>query len=122
MKQLIGFFVKKLLLILIEMKNIQNKIENFCNENNLNSDAEVRLLDLVSEVGEVSKEILKVSDYGRSEYQVNENLELEIGDLFFSLITLANSLQIDLEKALSKVLDKYQGRIRTGNSPDSRND
>ena len=104
------------------MKNIQNKIENFCNENNLNSDAEVRLLDLVSEVGEVSKEILKASDYGRSEYQVNENLELEIGDLFFSLITLANSLQIDLEKALSKVLDKYQGRIRTGNSPDSRND
>ncbi len=122
MKQLIGFFVKKLLLILIEMKNIQNKIENFCNENNLNSDAEVRLLDLVSEVGEVSKEILKASDYGRSEYQVNENIELEIGDLFFSLITLANSLQIDLEKALSKVLDKYQGRIRTGNSPDSRND
>jgi NTP pyrophosphatase (non-canonical NTP hydrolase) len=104
------------------MKNIQTKIESFCSENNLNAKTEVRLLDLVSEVGEVSKEILKASDYGKKEYQVNESLELEVGDLFFSLITLANSLQIDLEKALEKVLVKYRSRINKGNSPDSAND
>ena len=104
------------------MKKIQSRIEIFCNENNLNSNAEIRLLDLVSEVGEVSKEILKASDYGKRDYKVNESLVLEIGDLFFSLITLANSLQIDLEEALEKVLLKYQTRIIKGNSPDSEND
>jgi NTP pyrophosphatase (non-canonical NTP hydrolase) len=104
------------------MKNIQTKIENFCIENNLTGKAEVRLLDLVSEIGEVSKEILKSSDYGKREYEVNESLELEVGDLFFSLVTLANSLQIDLEEALEKVLMKYRSRIEKGNSPDSSNE
>jgi len=104
------------------MKKIQSKIEIFCNENNLNSNAEIRLLDLVSEVGEVSKEILKASDYGKRDYKVNESLVLEFGDLFFSLVTLANSLQIDLEEALGKVLLKYQTRIIKGNSPDSENE
>ncbi|MEA1993664.1 MAG: MazG-like family protein [Euryarchaeota archaeon] len=47
------------------MRKRQAEIKTFCKENNLKSPPEYRVLDLVSEVGELAKEILKMSDYGR---------------------------------------------------------
>lgn len=34
----------------------------------------------------------------------------ELGDILFVVVTLANSLEIDLDKALQEVLDKYNVR------------
>ena len=96
------------------MKKIQEKIKKFCKENNLNSSIEYRLLDTMSELGEVSKEVLKMSNYGRREKEYRKELENELGDLFFSLITVANSYDIDLEEALDKALQKYQKRSKKG--------
>jgi len=47
------------------MKELQNKIKKFCKEHNLESPIEHRVLDTMSELGEVAKEILKMGDYGR---------------------------------------------------------
>ena len=48
------------------------KVQTFCNKNNLSSSIEHRVLDIVSEVGELSKEILNASNYGKSSYVPNE--------------------------------------------------
>jgi NTP pyrophosphatase (non-canonical NTP hydrolase) len=93
------------------MKEIQEKINKFCKDKNLDSTLEIKVLDLVSEVGEVSKEIIKGTDYGKKDFKITENTESEIGDVLFSLITIANQLDVDLEIALEKVLEKYQKRF-----------
>ena len=104
------------------MKNIQEKVKIFCSNNQLNTAVEYRILDTISELGELSKEILKISEYGKNSIVLNDKIKLEVGDVFFSLITVANSLGIDLEKALSQVIEKYQRRITKSLSPDSKND
>ena len=46
---------------------------------------------------------------------------MELGDVLFSIITIANAFEIDLEEALNKVLKKYEKRMNKG-SPGSEND
>jgi len=87
----------------------------------LQSPPEHRLLDTFSELGEAAKEILKMSNYGRDEFQFREAVKGELGDTLYSLIAVANSLDVDLEKELEKVLEKYKKRLEKG-SPDSEND
>ena len=103
------------------MNEVQKKVQLFCKKNNLSNSKEHRVLDIVSEIGELSKEILKASNYGKSSYVSNEKIKLELGDVLFSLITLANSLDVNLEAALETVLKKYEKRIEKGLTPDSDN-
>lgn len=91
----------------------QEKVFNFCLKYNINCKIEYRLLDLVSELGELSKEVLKLSDYGQQpEIHCNADLRLEWGDVLFSLLCLGNQLEIDMEEALSLVLQKYEKRFQ----------
>jgi len=101
------------------MKKIQKQIKEFCKENNLESPIEHRVLDLVSETGEISKEVLKMSNYGRKKLIPNEKIRLEIGDTFYSLITIANYFNVDLEEALKIVTQKYKDRINKKGSAGS---
>ncbi len=103
------------------MKELQERINKFCKKNNLSSSPEHRLLDTISELGEVAKEILKASNYGTKEFEYRNEIKIEMGDLLFSLIVLANSLEIDLDEALGIVLKKYEKRLKKG-SADSEND
>ncbi len=103
------------------MKEIQEKIKKFCKKNNLESPAEYRVLDTMAELGEVAKEILKMSDYGKKPIEYRKELKSEIGDLLYSLITIANYFDIDLEDALNLVLEKYEKRLKKG-SAGSEND
>ncbi len=105
----------------MDMKKIQERVKEFCKENNLDSQAEHRMLDLVSEIGEVSKELLRMTDYGKKPMEFNDEIETEIGDAFYSLIVLANHFNVDLEEALNIVLEKYGKRLKKG-SPGSEND
>ena len=96
------------------MQDIQEKVQKFCDEHNLNISPQSRLIDTVSELGEVAKELLVGSDYGKKSFQQNEKIELEIGDVVFSIIALSNSLDINIEDALQKVLKKYEQRAKQG--------
>ena len=62
----------------------------------------------------MSKEILLQSDYGKKTIDHSARLEEEVGDTIFSLIALSNSLDIDMEAALVKVLKKYELRAHNG--------
>ncbi len=104
------------------MKQLQYQVRDFCQKHNLNAPLEHRVLDLVSEIGEVAKEILKMTDYGKKPPEPRAKTRSELGDSLFSLIVTANLLDIDLEEALAEVLEKYSKRLDKGGSPDSEND
>ena len=93
------------------MKDIQDKVNDMIKKYDLESSTEIRFIDLVSELGELGKEILKGNDYGKKDFCHTENLESEFGDVFFSLICVANSLNVDLKEALDVVLKKYEERF-----------
>jgi len=103
------------------MNDIQEKVNELVKQYNLETSTEVRFIDLVSEVGELGKEILKGNDYGKRDFGNTENLESEIGDVLFSLICVANGLNIDLSNALDGVLEKYNDRFsKKGNIGSSK--
>lgn len=102
------------------MKAIQARIKKFCAENNMESPVEHRVLDTLSELGEVAKEILKMSDYGRKPIEYRAELQSELGDVLYSLITIANTFDIDLEDALAQVLEKYEKRLQKGSAGSER--
>ena len=72
------------------MKEIQNKVKEFCERYGLECPTEVRVLDLVSELGELAKEIIKSTNYGRKQFEFRDEIKTELGDVLFSLIMLAN--------------------------------
>jgi NTP pyrophosphatase (non-canonical NTP hydrolase) len=92
----------------------QAQVRAFLSRHDLSHTPETHALDLASEVGEVAKALLAASDYGRSRPVVgDEALAGELGDAFFSLVALAESLGVDLEAALQATLAKYESRLRT---------
>ena len=93
------------------MNENQKKVAELIEKYNLTGSAEVRFIDLTSEVGELGKEILEGTDYGKSAFQKTENLESEIGDVLFSLICVANEVGVNLDTAFEHVLNKYENRF-----------
>ena len=47
----------------------QDEVKEFTKKNRLSASPEVHMLDLMSEVGEIAKEILKATDYGKKEFK-----------------------------------------------------
>jgi len=91
---------------------LQKRVAAFVEANRLETDVANRVLDLTSEIGEVAKEVLKSTRYGKIRFKRSENWESELGDILFSIICVANTTGVDLEKALGNALMKYRKRIR----------
>ncbi len=89
----------------------QETVATFVAKHHLETSVEVRVLDLVSEIGEVAKEVLKASEYGQQSFQPTAEWSGELADAFFSLICVANSTNVNLEVALAEALEKYQQRL-----------
>jgi NTP pyrophosphatase (non-canonical NTP hydrolase) len=102
------------------IQELQNRIREFSKAHNLDSAPEYKILDTVSELGEVAKEMLKMTDYGKKKIEFREEMQSELGDLLYSVVTIANSLDVDLEQAVNSVLAKYEKRLEKG-SPGSEN-
>jgi NTP pyrophosphatase (non-canonical NTP hydrolase) len=98
----------------------QRRCSAFLTRHELGHAPQFHALDLVSEVGEVAKALLESCEYSEVAPQPTPALEEELGDAFFSLIALAESLDLDLETALDKALDKYETRIAERGSAGSR--
>lgn len=95
------------------LPEFQRKVADFVSNRGLGTTPHARLLDLSSEIGELAKEALKATDYGREPFEdPTDDWEDEMGDVFFSLACLANSTGVDLEAALQSSLDKYKERLR----------
>ena len=69
------------------------------------------LARLMEEVGELARELnhLHGSKRKKSE-EPEEDLAMEMGDVLFALLVLANEQKIDLDGGLARVLEKYRAR------------
>ena len=69
------------------------------------------LARLMEEVGELARELnhLYGSKRKRSD-EPDKELAMELADVLFVLLVLANEQKIDLDHALTKVLEKYRAR------------
>jgi NTP pyrophosphatase (non-canonical NTP hydrolase) len=93
------------------MTNWQQQVTAFARHHNLLHDPATHTLDLVSEVGEVAKEVLLATDYGQQPPQFSPELAGELGDALYSLLTLASACGVDVEEALNATLAKYERRL-----------
>ncbi len=93
---------------------LQGSVAAFVDEYGLEAPVHARALDLASEVGELAREILEGTDYGRAPFEAPEGWTAELGDALFALVCLANSTGVDLESALVGTLEKYRERIALG--------
>ena len=69
------------------------------------------MLRLMEEVGELSREINH--HYGQKPKKPSEpegDIALELADILFIIVCMANSMQIDLDKAFSQTMEKYRLR------------
>jgi len=96
------------------IEELQKKIRMFSKQHNLDSAPEYKILDTISELGEVAKEILKMTNYGKNKLEMGEEIKSELGDLLYSVTTIANSLNINLEESINGVLAKYEKRLKKG--------
>ena len=69
------------------------------------------LARLMEEVGELSREINhRFGSKPKRDDEAPTELELEIADILFVLISLANQQGIDLDRAFERAMDKYEER------------
>lgn len=90
---------------------MQNKVRNFIQSHGLDCPPESRCLDLMSELGELGKEILLATNYGKTNFSATENLSNEMGNCLFSLLALCDALGLEAETALEEALAKYSIRF-----------
>lgn len=86
----------------MHLAELQKDVEHFSKAKGFDkSSIEQRALFLVTEVGEVMKEVLKISYHPQAENisEVKKDLGLELYDVIWNICDLANKLDIDLEKA-----------------------
>ena len=86
-------------------------VKNFIKTHGLETTPEARYIDLVSEMGELGKEMLKATNYGKAPWQATPDTAMELGDCLFSLLALASALDVDANTALTAAIDKYQTRF-----------
>lgn len=98
---------------------MQNLVKDFLDHNNLYCGEKIRYIDLSSEIGELGKEIIKSTNYGKKQYTLNESTVEEMGDCLFSILALCCEMDIDAEKALRYALEKYQNRFDAKGTIDS---
>ena len=96
----------------------QKEVESFIRRYELEGSTEFRILDLFSDVGEIAKDATKSADYGNNPDEIRVKHD-EIGDALFSLIAVANDLDMDIEEALNQSLEKYRKRIGETGDPGS---
>lgn len=99
---------------------MQNKVKKLVEEYNLSCGTAARYMDLVSEIGELGKEILKKTEYGQKDYAINETSIEEMGDCIFSLLALCSEMEIDAVEALDHALEKYRNRCCDRSNPEQR--
>ena len=98
---------------------MQNKVKEFNNLRGCHLEpmpVPARLMDIASEFGELAKEYLKHSNYGTDKFQVEDDFKMELGDVMYSLLSLAEEVGVNAEECLDMVIDKYSKRINKGNS------
>jgi NTP pyrophosphatase (non-canonical NTP hydrolase) len=89
----------------------QQRVADFGRRHDILHEPLVHALDLASEVGELAKEVLVATDYGRQRALPRPQLGDELGDALYSLLALAEACGVDAGVALDAALEKYERRL-----------
>lgn len=100
------------------MDDQQEAVAAFIDGHDLETPPEYRLLDLVSELGELAKDANTSTEYGASPDDLTIESD-EIGDALFALLALADSLEVDAGEALEEAMTKYEQRMDDRETPGS---
>ena len=101
------------------MSTRQRTVASFVEEAGIEVSVEARLLDLASEISELSKETLKATNFGRAPFYLSGGWADELDDVLFCLVCLANNTGVDLDAALDGTLGKYRERFALGDDAGS---
>ena len=93
------------------MRDAQQQAADFVREHGLSLSAQGRFIDLVSEIGELGKEILKATGYETEPFTNHKEITQEMGDCLFSILCLCSCLGLDAQDALELALQKYEERF-----------
>lgn len=96
----------------------QQKVSNFIQEHEMQDEPAFRILDLAAEVGEIAADATKSTSWGTSPDELDVKSD-EVGDALYSLLAVAESLDIDAGDALDESLEKYRNRIEETGSASS---
>lgn len=95
-----------------DMKKMQQEVDQYIGQFKTGYFSPLgQLARLTEEVGELAREINH--HYGekqKKETEAAKEMEEELGDTLFVLISLANSLDIDLSEAFEQVMQKFSSR------------
>jgi NTP pyrophosphatase (non-canonical NTP hydrolase) len=87
------------------LSDFQEYIKQLCEERGWNKNNALEIFLLFSEeVGELAKAVRNRLNlyHEKDKFQTNDELDLELADIFSYLLDLANYFEIDLEKAFRK--------------------
>lgn len=98
----------------------QRQVAEFLRRHELSRDPATHALDLVSEVGELTKELLVATDYGQRSSRLGSGALEEFGDVLYSLLALAEVCDMDADEALHRALGKYERRLAERGEAGSR--
>jgi NTP pyrophosphatase (non-canonical NTP hydrolase) len=96
----------------------QRTVAAFIEKHELDGEPAFRILDLTAEVGEIAADATDSTEYGAEPDALDIETD-EIGDVLFSLLAVAESLDIDAGDALDESLEKYEQRITATGSASS---
>lgn len=96
----------------------QQQVAEFVDRSEIETPPAYRLLDVVGEIGELAAAVNESTGYGTdpSALSIPEDV---LGDALFALLALCEQLDIDADRALSRALSKYEGRIDSNGTPAS---
>ena len=92
------------------LKEIQKKVEDWILNHGGYWPPLAMISAVIEEVGELAREINHLEGFKPKKRNRSSNVGEELGDLFFSIICLANYYKIDLSNKFSEVLEKYSKR------------
>jgi len=94
------------------MKDIQKQVDDWIKQYTEGYWQPLEIMArLMEEVGELAREVNHC--YGPKKKKVSEDIKEigeEISDIIFTLVCMANSLGVDLDKDFGRVMDKYYKR------------
>lgn len=94
------------------MKEMQSEVDKYISQFKSGYFSPLgQLARLTEEVGELAREVNHL--YGekqKKDSEASKEIEEELGDLLFVVISLANSLDIDLSEAFERVMKKFHTR------------
>ena len=96
----------------VEMKEMQKIVDDYIGQFKVGYFSPLAMMArLTEEVGELARGINHYhGEKQKKESEPEKEISEELGDTLFMLITMANALEIDLEKSFQETMDKFEER------------